>query len=474
MSATVPQPSPQNSKPAPQVVQATAQKAAPQAAAGAVDKTLVRIIQVTEAALSARTVSAAAAIMVNRAAEILPVDRVVLLDLRGGTKIETVSGGGTIAQDSSFGYAGRKLAKRFRDKLEPLIVPDEARHRTPSQHVREVQLQMNGTQIVWLPLVGKEGTRATYALWLERWGGDDRWRPEDLELLKHLSVFFGSALAKRRHRPSKRRKRIIWSVILISALVSMFIPVRNSITAPVHIEPQSPHYVFAPIEGVVKELLVKPGQAVSSGDVLYTYDDRVMEKALAEARSQVAVAKAELERLEGAAYRDADARAQLPVQRLEVKKSKSDVRFYTDQLARAEVKSLADGVVVLDDPDALIGAALQIGEVVMRVADPEKTKLFIYVPASDIGLVEEGAEVDVRLDRAPLKSIPGKVEEIGFDVVPSEDEVPSVLVKGIWKKANVGATPGQRGSAKIFGPVRPLGLQIFRKPLITMREITGL
>ncbi|MGB0721691.1 MAG: HlyD family efflux transporter periplasmic adaptor subunit [Gammaproteobacteria bacterium] len=452
--------------------QATSQTAVP---GNRADLTLTRFVQVTGAALSADSTKGAMAAVVNRVADILPADRVVLVNLRGRGRIEAVSGGGQVAQDSRFGYAVSTLVKRYRSHVKPFEVPDERGRKKPHTQIVEIQQSMEGTRIAWMPLrLSKSDKEPLFALWMERWGAKRQWRPEELELLNHLSVFFGNAISRRRGAIGRNRKRLIFSVVALTIIASLFIPIRNSTTAPLSVVPEQPTYVFAPLEGILKELKVRPGQMVSAGDILFSYDSRVLDKGLEESRRKVEVARAELERLEGASFRDPEAQARIPVQQLEVQRAEEDLAFYQYQRDRADVKATVDGMVVLDDPDALIGLPIEVGQMVMQLADPEQSKLRVYVPASDVGLVREGAEMEVRLDRSPLRSLPARVTRVGFDIVPSDEDVPSLLVDGRWATGVEGIRPGQRGSGKIFSEPRALGLQIFRKPLISLREITGL
>jgi hypothetical protein len=109
----------------------------------------------------------------------------------------------------------------------------------------------------------------------------------------------------------------------------------------------------------------------------------------------------------------------------------------------------------------------------MSVADPEQTKLRILVPVTDAGLFTEGDKVKIHPDSEPLKSYPATITRIGFDVVMSENKVPSILVEAEWAGDPPSIQPGQRGVAKIEGPDTRLGMQILRKPLIALRNLIG-
>ncbi len=447
------------------------QQQPPRARPAGSDMVLARFLRVCTSILSAPMPQEAAALVVNRVAEITRVDRAVLVRLSGKSPIAAVTGGGQAAQDSGFADAIDAARDAYGDRQEPMILP-------PAQEgpIQKVQSAMGGTGILWLPLwLDRDGKiPPAYALWLERWRGL-RWDDSlDVELLRHAALFMGHGLARPRSAALRSRKRIIRSVAGLVLLLVLALPVTSSVTAPLRAVPDRPHYIFAPMDGILKELLVQPGQRVAKDTVLFRYDARVLDKRLDEAYRNVAVARAKLAKLEGAAHRDREARAELPVQRLEVERAEADVEFFARQRARAEVKTVNPGVIVLDDPDAIIGAALQTGQAVMSVAEPDKTKVRIMVPASDVGFLKEGARVGVRLDSDPLRTIPAVITRLGFDVMVSEDQIPSVMAEAVWVGDPPEVQPGQKGSAKIYGDSTILGMQILRKPIITVRSFIGL
>ncbi len=437
---------------------------------------LARFIRLSANLLSAPSPQESAAVMVNRISEIVRVDRAVLVSLTDKHAIVSVTGGGVSAQDSSFADAVETARDRYKDQKDPVIVSDQDDDAlTNAEALEKVKNAMGGTHILWLPLWLKrdEKTPAVHALWLERWRGAV-WDKADIELLQHMALFLGHSLIRPKTAMPRPGKRMVRLAVAIAVVVFLCLPMTSSVTAPARVVPDRPHHIFAPMEGILQHLYVQPGQRVKADDILFKYDARVLEKRLDEAYRNVAVARAKLARLEGAAHRDPEARAELPVQRIEVERAEADVEFYKKQVDRAEVRSGKPGVVVLDDPDALIGAVLQTGQAVLSIADPSKTKLRIMVPASDAGFVKEGARADIRLDRDPLKSIPAFVSRIGFDVQLSENHVPSVLTEAIWpgeKPGNV--APGQRGLAKIYGRTTRIGMQILRKPIIAFRSLIG-
>lgn len=447
----------------------------PQAGADPRQIILARFIRFCSAVFSTSLPQEAAALAVNRISELVRVDRAVLVRLKGRNPIVAVTGGGIAAQDSGFADAVESVRDRYRGRQETVVVPripDETKQSLP--HLWKIQQNMGGTRILWLPLrlSHEEKIFPRYAMWLERWQNSP-WEKGDIELLQHAALFLGHGLERTK---SETRSRGLFSRITMLALVLMFLalPVTSSVTAPGRVMPDQPHHIFAPMDGILKELLVRPGQWVENGALLFRYDARVLDKRLDEAHRNVAVAKAKLIRLEGAAHKDPEARAETPVQELEVQRAEADAQFFARQRARADVHTARPGVIVLDDPDALIGAALQTGQAVMSVADPAQTKLRIMVPASDVGFIKSGAQVTVRLDSNPLRNLPAVITRVGFEMKISEEQIPSVLVEAIWVgEAPEEASPGQKASVKILGDSTFMGWQILRKPLIRLRTLTG-
>jgi len=337
---------------------------------------------------------------------------------------------------------------------------------------------MSGTAILWLPLRLTRDTKIPpeYALWLERWHGIP-WEKTDVELLQHAAVFLGHGLVRPESAIRQSRSRFMRIAMGLMILIFLALPITSSVTAPMRVIPDRPYHIFAPMDGILKELRVQPGQQVKDGEILFRYDARVLDKRLDEAYRNVAVARAKLVKLEGAAHHDPQSRADLPVQQLEVERAEADVEFFKNQQSRAEVRTAKPGVIVLDDPDALVGAAIQTGQLVLSVADPAMTKLRIMVPASDVGFIKEGARVKVSLDSDPLNSLNAIITRIGFEIKLSENQVPSLLVEAVWSDADKAAhkvQPGQKGVTKIFGETTYLGIQILRKPLIALRTFTGI
>lgn len=438
-----------------------------------VNTVLARIIQLAVALLKTADAGSKGALLVNQIQNLVRADRVMLVPIRGNTRIAAASGGMTAAQDSQYSEVINDVRRLFGTATQPCTFSGQDMPEGATDYLKTFLGSMNGVALLWMPLVLPE-QEVRYALWVERWNGR-QWLEEETKLLDHGMPLFAKGMETPRRslvpKHWKKGRALILSLILFGAL--MCLPFRAQVTAPVQVEPLEPLYVFAPFDGIIETLLVQPGEKVTEGVPLFRYDTRVLEKRFQEAVRGVASARAELARLEAAGYDDREARSKIPVQKIEVLQKQAEVDFLQEQLGRAVVKATEGGLILLDDADALVGAAVRTGQLVLRVADPASTRLKIMVPVADSGLLLQNASMDIRLDSDPLHTLAGRTKRIGFDVQLSDDRVPSIQVFGEWV-GNATVRPGQRGIVRIQGPDTVLGMQIFRKPLTTLRGWLGI
>jgi len=429
---------------------------------------LARFVHYANRALATESTAEAAAQIVTRFGELMPVDRVVLVKHGWRPRVLAVDTGAEVARQGRFSAMLRRFAKVQRQRTEPLRLPvsnpvaDDPRDEAMRQ-------AMNGSHALWLPLARTSDGMPSHSLWLERWNNRP-WLDEEMTLLTRLGPFLSASLGAGRRKAVSR-----WRWVAVIFLLGLFcFPVTESAVAPAQVIAQAPRHVFAPLDGIVKTLHVRPGQWVQPGDLLLSYDTRVLDQQLNEARQQEAVARAELARLESAAYTDAEARAKLPVQTLVVAQAQAQTTFYHAQRAQADVPASIAGMVVLDDEQALVGAPVQLGERLFELANPEQTKLRLHVPVTDSGLVMMDSVVKLRLDSQPLQVWSATVSRIGFDVNVSADDIPSIVVDAQWREqAPTGVLPGQHGSARVEAGMTVLGWQILRKPVLLILGILG-
>ncbi|WP_153558340.1 HlyD family efflux transporter periplasmic adaptor subunit [Roseimaritima sediminicola] len=88
--------------------------------------------------------------------------------------------------------------------------------------------------------------------------------------------------------PRPRRKFMCLAIACVIAIVAVF-PVPLVVTAPAELSARQTQYVYAPADGVVRELLVRHGQSVAAGEPLLRIVDRELEDEIESLLGQRAV-----------------------------------------------------------------------------------------------------------------------------------------------------------------------------------------
>lgn len=280
----------------------------------------------------------AATTLVNQINSEFAASKTMLIAIKGRKKILSVSGGLKASEDNQFANIINNLRKKFSETKEPVILTKEIYSKTEKNNPI-------APSMLWVPLGGKEKS-PTYSLLIER-KPDVPWNKEEMEPIFAAAPLIFASLFACRKKKFFVKKRALWLVAAFTLF--LMLPIPSNITAPIQIIPKNPYYVFAPFDGIIKNIKVTAGQTVKTGDELFSYDTDILEKKKDEAILAVASARAELIRLEAAFYTDDQAGAKIPEQKILVKRKESEVKFIESLLHISLFKSPSDGTVILDD-----------------------------------------------------------------------------------------------------------------------------
>ncbi|CAG2139134.1 efflux RND transporter periplasmic adaptor subunit [Cupriavidus numazuensis] len=273
------------------------------------------------------------------------------------------------------------------------------------------------------------------------------------------------------HWWSGRARRIAIAVALLVPLV----PVRQSALAPAEITSLDLQMVSAPLEGVVKAIHVQPNQPVKAGQPLFSLDDTTLSHRLDVAAQAVAVADAELQSARQNAFRSDDSKAQLTTLQSRAEERRAELESIRSQLQRQTVVAPRDGVAVFADINDWLGKPVVTGERIMQLANPDRPAMLIQLPVADALTLEVGAPVSLFLTVRPLSPLTGKLIETSYQAVPTPEGVPSYRLRADIENADTGlARIGLKGTARIKGGWSVLGYEILRRPLASLRALTGL
>lgn len=273
----------------------------------------------------------------------------------------------------------------------------------------------------------------------------------------------------------RRLGKIRQRLIIAALVLLLFVPVRQTVLAPAEVVPVDAMEIAAAIDGVVKTIHVRPNQAVKAGDPLFSLDDTTLRSRLEVARQTMAVADAELEAASQLAFNDSRSKAELAILTGRAQERRAELAAVQGQLSRVDVLAPYDGVAVFADPDEWQGRPVATGERIMLLANPDKPGILIHLPVADAIALNHGAPVKVFLTVQPLSPLPGRITETSYQATLSPEGIASYRLRADLDEADRHrARLGLRGTAKLYGGWVTLGYYLFRRPLATLREWSGL
>lgn len=294
-------------------------------------------------------------------------------------------------------------------------------------------------------------TRATgYAMWA--------WRGERRHMWKRMGG---------------RKLLMTGAAIALIGVVLGCIPVQLNALASAEISPQNPIPVTSPVEGIIKEIVIKPNQTVRAGETLAVLDDTALRNRLTVAQKALEIARADSQRAINKAFGDEASRAELQVLVARVREKSAEVSYTSDLLGRLTITAPQGGLAVFSNSDEFTGKPVLPGERIMMIADPSLIRVTIYVAPEDAVDLEPGAEVKVFLNIDPLNPLTAKVRRSSYEALPQPDGTLAYVVQADLMEGHGFPRIGLRGTAKIFAEDVSLAYYLFRKPLGFLRQHFG-
>ncbi|HHI82149.1 MAG TPA: HlyD family secretion protein, partial [Rhizobiales bacterium] len=244
---------------------------------------------------------------------------------------------------------------------------------------------------------------------------------------------------------------------------------------PAEIVAASPFVVTAPIDAVIRQVVVNPNTRVKKGDPLVRFEDVSLRNRLEVASQEATLARARLKKYYQAAFNDPEAKRELRAALAEVQLKEAEAAYARDLLSQTVIRAPRDGLVVFNDKKDWTGRPVSVGQRIMEIANPRNVRLKIEMPVNDAIVVARSARVRVYLDSDPLNPLNGKVLRASHEARPSDSGIMAYELTAIVDPGNR-ETPrlGIRGTAQVYGEKAPLFFYLFRRPLSALRQRFGL
>jgi multidrug resistance efflux pump len=273
------------------------------------------------------------------------------------------------------------------------------------------------------------------------------------------------------------KRRATWRTLAIAGVLAALaglIPVRLSALAPAEITPLSPIPITSPLEGVVREIVVKPNEIVKADQLLAVLDDTSLRSRLELASRALDISRADLQRATFKSFSDEASRFELQVLAARVRERQAELAFLGELLNKSKLLAPQGGVAIFSSAEHWRGRPVQVGERVMVVADPSLIDVTVYLPPDDAVELEAGAPVNLLLHVDPLSPLEATIVRSSYEATLAPDGTLAYVIHAQLKPGQGLPRIGLRGTAKIYAGRATLGYYLLRKPLAFLRRSLGI
>lgn len=265
------------------------------------------------------------------------------------------------------------------------------------------------------------------------------------------------------------RKKSVLALAAGFIAASFFIPKTRYVSGDCEVVTEGRTAVHAQIAGVLAQVLVDEGDAVSAGQIVAKLDDRDLKRKLADLETRAEILRRDMVQLSSL-----QKRAELQVKRLELEQALLEQRQVREDLERLAITAPAAGVVITPDLALLPGKLLQRGEALLEVSELSAVRLQIEVFEEDVGALREGQQVVFKLGALPERRFEGaQVLAVRLLGVQAEGRVSYQVVTRVENPLGLGGErllrPGMTGRASICTQEETLARWSLRSPLRLLR-----
>lgn len=280
------------------------------------------------------------------------------------------------------------------------------------------------------------------------------------------------------HSNWKRRKKLkaFWKYIAVFAVLTaiMFIPVPESTTAEFMLQPAQTTAAYAWFDGPIGKCFKQEGDIVRKGERIARYDTAQLEYKLANARSALLEAEAELALEQQNAFTDESKLGKAKLLQAKCESMQIAVKEAQWYLDHADIVSPADGILALADGRAeqLTGKAVRTGDKLFDILSTDDIAAKILVPEQESSVLQNKFTVRLYLYTKPEHPIAAEVQDIAAhpELTERQNYCYPVTAKLSDRKTATDLRFGMRGTAKLSGKNIFAGYYLFKNLILYFRK----
>lgn len=421
------------------------------------------VVKLASAALELKTYEASSQVMISELASTLECERVSIGILKNKhIRVTSISNSASFDPRSNL---VRDIANAMEEAIDQDSIISYCKGQQPGAFIDKAHADLSAhhdaISICTIPLI--HNGEIYGAVILER-SIDKVFDKTDLGLCEQFCSLMGPYLALMRSNESSLLDKTIKSTKTtvtklfgfnnlrkkILATTCLFLIVYISIAegdiqikAPSVIEGLVQRMVAAPMDGYVSASTLRAGDIVKEGDVLAVLDDKDLELEHLKLTSN----KQKLQR----EYRKAMAnheRVQMRILSSQLEQTNADISLVDEQLARTQITSPFDGIIIDGDLSQALNSPVSRGEVLFKIAPLDGYRIILNVDEKNILHIDVGQTGLLALVSFPGETFPIVIEKI-TPVAQAENGGNSFRVEASLELTQQLLRPGMRGVGRV-------------------------
>ncbi len=332
----------------------------------------------------------------------------------------------------------------------------------PARHVLRTQRTLSRTtqgSVMTVPMTGRGQMRGALVI---EFAAIDPMTPDLLQLAQsaaHVMTPLFSLLREREApwyqrlrgtTPSSRSsaaKRRMWRYLAGTAsllmLAALLVPINHSVSAPARIEGEVQRVVASPTKGYLKSVKVRPGDRVTTGQLLAELGERDLELERTKFKSEVA----QHEGASAVAFAKGD-RAAMSMSQAKADEARAQLGLVDHQLEQIQLTAPIDGVLIQGDLAQSIGTPIDRGQSLFTIAPVNRFRVIVELDERDIRAVAVGQRGELALSAMPWDTLALTVKRVApmATLVENRNVFELETVPG---DALAEVRPGLRGTAHL-------------------------
>ena len=428
-----------------------------------------RVLQLHATVLSHERFQAAAAAFATEIAQLLGFDRAVVgFVAHGRARIVATSHTLDFKFDNALLSAFSEAMEEALDQASTVALPKPASSRPVITRAHSELAKHYPAAVCTVPLVNRG--QIFGVLTLTRASGS-ACTSDELAIVEHVACLAGPLLELKSESErswnvrlagdlrivltrlrSPRNGLFVGAIIMaIVALVGLsLMSVQYRVGAQARLEGSIQRALAAPVDGFLRQVYARPGDAVKAGQVLAELADEDLKLEQRKLESELA----QHENAASAALARAD-RAQFVIHQARADEAQSQIGLVNTQLARSRIVAPFDGILIKGDLSPSLGGPVRRGEVLMTLAPADDFRLIVEVDERDVPAIRAGQRGSVALGAISDRALTFRVDRI-VPVATARDGHNFFEVQAELDKTASPLRPGLQGVAKIDAGERSL------------------